>query len=326
TAPGRVKLLMSDNGLGASIDTFSTFSPTLQGHTNAAGAVAVGAALYFQSPACGTAPAVLEPYSSYGDDPVLFDTSGRALAAPVNRGKPDLTASDGVNDTFLGFQLANSTQAAPPWNADGRFTTSISQCQNNTQYPNFFGTSAAAPHAAAAAALLWQANPALSAAQVVKALKDTALPMAEGAQGAGAGFLQVNAALAALPTGAPALTVSPAEIAAGSPATLTWVSYDTTSCAASGDWSGAEATAGSVTVTPAAEGTLSYSLSCTGPNGTGPVSTVTLSVQSAAGHHGGGRIDAATLVFLAAVLLASRRRGVRGSSRSNSPARVETTA
>ncbi len=151
TAPGRIKFLLSDNGLGATIDSYATRSPTIQGHPNAAGAVAVAAAMYYQTPACGTAPAVLEPYSSYGDDPILFDTNGHALATPLNRNKPDLTGPDAVNDTFLGFRLAASSANSPPWNANGQFPTSIAQCQNNTQYPNFFGTSAAAPHAAAAA-------------------------------------------------------------------------------------------------------------------------------------------------------------------------------
>ncbi len=304
-APHRVKFLLSDNGLGASISSFATLSPAIQGHPNAAGAVAVAAALYYQTPACGTAPAVLEHYSSYGGDPILFDTSGKALATPQNRGKPDLTGPDGVNDTFLGFQLVNATTMSPPWNPNGLFPTSIAACQNNTQYPNFFGTSAAAPHVAAAAALLWQANPALTAQQIATALEDSALPMAEGAQGAGAGFVQANAALSGLPTGAPSLSVSATQIAAGSSATLTWASYGTSSCTASGDWNGAQPTSGSSTITPTAVGSLSYSLACTGTSGTGPLATVTLAVQSAAGHHGGGALDGATLALLAMLLLFS---------------------
>jgi len=292
-APGRVKFLLSDNGLGATINSFATASPTIQGHPSAAGAVAVGAALYLQTPACGTSPAILERFSSYGGDPILFDTSGARLATAANRGKPDLTGPDGVNDTFLGFKLSSS-----------QFPTQVAQCQNNTQYPNFLGTSAAAPHVAAAAALLWQANPALTATQIATALKDTALPMAEGAQGAGAGLLQVNAALAAIPLGAPALSVTPLQITVGSAATLTWASYGTSSCTASGAWSGAQATAGSTAVTPTAVGSASYSLLCTGPNGASPVSTVTVTVEAAAGHHGGGQLDAATLALLLGVLLA----------------------
>ena len=309
TAPGRIKFLLSDNGLGATIDSYATRSPTIQGHPNAAGAVAVAAAMYYQTPACGTAPAVLEPYSSYGDDPILFDTNGHALATPLNRNKPDLTGPDAVNDTFLGFRLAASSANSPPWNANGQFPTSIAQCQNNTQYPNFFGTSAAAPHAAAAAALLWQANPALTAGQIATALEQTALPMAQGAQGSGSGFIQLDAALGAVPVGAPNLNISATQIVVGGQATLSWASYATSTCMASGDWSGAQATSGSVQLAPTAAGALSYSLACTGPNGTGTSSTVTLTVQSAAGHHGGGELDVTMLALL--LLLALLRLGTR---------------
>ncbi|HEY1898782.1 MAG TPA: S8 family serine peptidase [Steroidobacteraceae bacterium] len=323
-APGRVKFLLSDNGLGASIDNFDTLSPTIQGHPNAAGAIAVGAALYYQTPACGSSPPVLEPFSSYGGDPILFDTNGNALATPLYRGKPDLTAPDGVNDTFLGFQLAQSTANSPLWNSSGLFPTSLAQCQNNPQYPNFFGTSAAAPHLAGAAALLWQANSALTASQIGAALEATALPMAEGPQGAGAGFAQVDAAFGTLPVGAPSLTISPTQVAVGSSATLSWGSYGTTGCTASGDWSGAQAASGTLTVTPAAVGTVSYSLACTGGNGTGPVSTVTLAVQSAAGHHGGGTLDIPTLMLLLSLLL--MRWPTRSSGRSSAPVRAGTNA
>ena len=303
TAPGRVKFILSDNGLGATIDSFDSQSPSVQGHPSAVGAVAVGAAMFYQTPACGTAPAVLEPYSSYGGDPILFDSGGATLATPEYRGKPDLVGPDAVNNTFLGFTLVKSTSPSPPWNSQGLFPTSIALCQNDTQYPNFFGTSAAAPHVAAAAALLWQANSALTAAQLAAALESTALPMAEGAAGSGAGFVQIDAALDALPVGAPTLSISATQLAAGSTATLTWASYGTSACTASGSWSGAQATSGTLAITPSAAGTLTYALACTGTSGTGPTATVTLSVQSAAGHHGGGAMDRATLALLALLLV-----------------------
>jgi subtilisin family serine protease len=226
----------------------------------------------------------------------------------VNRGKPDLTGPDGINDTFLGFQLAKSSNPSPPWNPSGEFPTSIAQCQNDNAYPNFFGTSAAAPHAAGAAALLWQANPALTATQIAAALEQTALPMSEGPQGSGAGFLQVAAALAALPVGAPSLSLSAPQVTADSSATLSWASYGTRSCTASGAWSGTQPTSGTQIITPTAAGTLSYSLQCTGNGGVGPLATVTLTVQAAAGHHGGGALDATTLALLLGVLLLSRMR------------------
>lgn len=301
--PGRLKFLLSDNGLGATINSFNTSSPTIHGHPGAAGAVAVAAAMYYQTPACGTSPAVLEPYSSYGGDPILFDTSGAALATPQYRNKPNVTGPDGINNTFLGFQLANSTANSPPWNPDGLFSTSIAQCQNNTLYPNFFGTSAATPHLAGGAALLLQANSALTPTQIATALESTALPMSEGAYGSGAGFAQIDAALGVIPVGAPALSISPTEIALGSTATLTWQSYATTGCTAAGDWSGAQAVSGTLTVTPTAAGTQTYSLACTGAGGTSATATVTLSVASTASHHGGGALGLETLALLAALLM-----------------------
>jgi hypothetical protein len=115
--------------------------------------------------------------------------------------------------------------------------------------------------------------------------------------------VQINAALAAIPVGPPNLSISATQIAAGSTATLTWASYGTTGCTASGSWSGAQAPSGTLAITPAAAGTLTYSLACTGASGTGPSATVTLSVQSAAGHHGGGALDLVTLILLGMVLL-----------------------
>ena len=166
-APGRVILTVADDGLGSSITQFATNSPTLQGHHNAATAGTVGAALYFATPACGTSPAQLEAYSSAGGAPTLFDTSGTRLATPVLRQKPDFVGPDGANDTFLGFTLASAGLTG------GKFNTSIAACQNNPDYPNFFGTSAATPHAAGIAALILQADSAATpAADLLGAAKD----------------------------------------------------------------------------------------------------------------------------------------------------------
>ena len=195
SAPGRIIVAVEDDGLGSTINQFSPNGPTLQGHPGAAGAAAVGAAFYFDTPACGTTPTTLEPYSSSGGAPILFDTSGNRLATAVYRWKPDFVGPDGVNNTFLGFTLASD----PAFPSDGLLNTTITECQNNPSYPNFFGTSAATPHAAAIAALLRQADSSATPTDIYQALRSSALPMGTSPNyQSGYGFIQAEAALTAL--------------------------------------------------------------------------------------------------------------------------------
>ena len=167
-APGRIKVTIEDDGAGSTINpSQDTGAPTLQGHPGAAGAAAVGAAFFLNTPACsGTTPATLEGYSSEGGTPILFDTAGTRLAAPVVRQKPDFVGPDGGNDTFLGFTLASQKITD---------NSTITGCQNDSAYPNFFGTSAATPHVAGIAALMRQANPALTPMEIIQALHTSGL-------------------------------------------------------------------------------------------------------------------------------------------------------
>jgi len=73
------------------------------------------------------------------------------------------------------------------------------------------------------------------------------------------------------------LAVSPASVAVGQSATLTWSSSDTTSCTASGAWSGTQALSGNAIVTPAA-GSYTYTLSCIATGGTTGTASATLAV------------------------------------------------
>ncbi len=108
--------------------------PTIIGHPNAGGANAVGAAPYFLTPAFGFEQPVPESFTSLGGLPILFDEDGNRYETPLVRNKPEFTAPDGTNTTFFGGDLEGN----------GFF--------------NFFGTSAAAPHAAALGALVLQAR------------------------------------------------------------------------------------------------------------------------------------------------------------------------
>jgi hypothetical protein len=248
--PGRILVAVEDGGWGSAITSFATNSATIQGHPGAGGAAAVGAAFYFDTPRCGTTPAKLEYFSSAGGAPILFGITGARLAEPIVRQKPDFVGPDGVNDTFLGRYTGT----------DGMLDTAISACQNNPSYPNFLGTSAATPHAAGIAALMRQANPAVTPAQIYGSLRSTALAMSSATPNfdSGYGFIQADSALVV-----PTLTLAASSIPLGGSTTISWSSIDATGCTASGSWSGTQPTSGSMTLKPTVAGTPTYALTCT---------------------------------------------------------------
>ncbi len=128
---------------------------TIIGHPAAAGAISVGAADYRGTPAYGASPPVLESFSSAGPTVISFDDAGNRLETPVIRYGPDITAVDGGDTTFF----------YPGDNPDQNI------------YPNFYGTSAAAPDAAATALLMLQANGGLTPDDVRALLQDSAIDM-----------------------------------------------------------------------------------------------------------------------------------------------------
>jgi hypothetical protein len=80
----------------------------------------------------------------------------------------------------------------------------------------------------------------------------------------------------ALPTAQ--LTATPNSVPVGSGSTLTWSSAHASTCAASGDWSGALAVSGTQG-TGALTQNATYSLICTGPGGMSPQATATVTVN-----------------------------------------------
>ena len=317
--PGRIKVVVEDDGRGSKINRFATMSGTLQGHPTAAGAAAVGAVFFANTPTCGVAAPLVESFSSAGGDPLLFDVNGIRLAMPLDRQKPDFVGPDGGNDTFLGFTLASGGIT------DG---STVPGCQNNPGYPNFFGTSAAAPHVASIAVLLLQADPSLTPAQIYSVLQQSALPIGAtptaGAPNytAGYGFVQADVAAGKIPANIPAapmLSLASSSITVGSSTTLTWSSANTTGCTASGSWSGALASTGTQTVTPSAVGTDTYTLLCANTAGSSAATSVTLSVKAAtpaatSSSGGGGATGLVTLLGLVGVLAARRRAASRCDS------------
>jgi hypothetical protein len=127
---------------------FSTQSPTLFGHPNAESSISVAAVAWFDTPLLNSNrdQVLVQNFSSVGGLPIQFDNLGRSIAEIV-RAKPDIAGPDGVNTTFFGQQV-----------------------DDGDTFPNFFGTSAAAPHVAGLAAIVRSAAPDLSAQDIKRAL------------------------------------------------------------------------------------------------------------------------------------------------------------
>ena len=180
--PGLMKTI--DTAENMTYDEFDTQTGASYGHPLAVGASGVGAVWYQQTPEFGSNPPLIEDSSSAGGSPILFDTAGNRLAVPDVRQNPTITAPDGGDTSFFGGE-------DPEGNGS----------------PNFFGTSAAAPHAAAVAALMNQLVPGITPAAINAALQDTAIDMDDPSTpgfdtgfdfGTGFGLIQADAALSAI--------------------------------------------------------------------------------------------------------------------------------
>jgi uncharacterized protein (TIGR03118 family) len=85
-----------------------------------------------------------------------------------------------------------------------------------------------------------------------------------GCGGSGSGGLYGGSTASTPIPAAVTVKVSPASVAAGQSATITWSSNSGTSCVASGAWSGTQPATGSSMITATAAGSETFSLACTG--------------------------------------------------------------
>lgn len=165
------------------INQYSQGTSTIVGQANAIGALTVGAVRYDNTPEFENLLQLMS-FSSTGGSPISGESGLRQ--------KPDFTAPNGVNTTVV-------LSTDPKTNIEG------------DNWPNFFGTSAAAPHAAAVAALLMNANneynhlvgataDPLTPEMVRAKLSNTALDMNDTGidYQSGYGFIQADAAMATI--------------------------------------------------------------------------------------------------------------------------------
>jgi Subtilase family len=193
--PGVVKYNWFDFSGTFGVLDFDTQSGASFGHSNAAGSQAIGAASWYvtepfstsglvppndtQTPAIDLspcAPACLNDFSSAGGTPIYFDRFGTRLAEPEVRLVPSVTGPDGGNTSF--FLQDSSYDDDDGDGLNSPFSTFISGLdQPGDEFPNFFGTSASAPHVAAVAALMLEKKPDLTVAEIREALQTTARPI-----------------------------------------------------------------------------------------------------------------------------------------------------
>jgi hypothetical protein len=182
-AKPRLKFTLMENGAGVSKTEYPssetagiTIGPTIYGHAGSAAAITLAAVNYGQS---ATAPAQPERYSSRGPvthyfGPVIGTTAAAKLSLPEELKKPNVTATDCASTTFFATLLADG------W--------------------HFCGTSEAAPHAAAIAALMRQTQPAATPGSILTALESSAIPFTSVKKPAavGAGMVNAEAAITAI--------------------------------------------------------------------------------------------------------------------------------
>ena len=136
------------------------------------GVNSVGASYFANSAAFNGTPSYNEYFSSQGPGTLLYGSDGSPLSSPQNAGKIDFDAPDGV-------YVPDPTQSNP-----------------NASPKAFYGTSAAAPDAAAVAALMLQANPNLTTAQVTSLLQQSAINQGLTAAQQGTGLIHADRAVA----------------------------------------------------------------------------------------------------------------------------------
>ena len=159
------KFILAQNGSGVTATEYPESSdgdvvgPTIFGHNGAANALSTGAIRYNATPPGSSETWAPEKFSSRGPVNHYFGpVMGTTPAAPISKqtiSKPDVVATDGGANTFFGSCVSNV------W--------------------RFFGTSASAPHAAAVAALEFDAllpsDPTPDPAVIKAAQIDTAQPV-----------------------------------------------------------------------------------------------------------------------------------------------------
>ena len=150
--PTRVRWMIPGNGAGGlgPAEYFKYNTVTTGGHAMAAGCNGTAAYGVFK-------PNIPESFTSPGPATIFFDSNSNRLPVPEYRQQPRVAAADAGNTSFFSGDTTSDLDTNP----------------------NFSGTSAAAPHAAAIAALVLQSRGgpgSVSPEEMTQILQDSAFP------------------------------------------------------------------------------------------------------------------------------------------------------
>jgi hypothetical protein len=173
--PGHVEFVNFTKNVSLSVSTQygsagGTYYPSSFGHETAAATIGVGAVPWWApAPFLGQTPLASEPFSSPG--PGLYDLN--IDGTPISGGpkivqNPTVSGADGGNTSFFtpNFFLNTTT---PPFPGEPATSTNLVPASQQTN-PVFFGTSAAVENVAGVAALMLQAIPQLTPAEIRQGL------------------------------------------------------------------------------------------------------------------------------------------------------------
>jgi hypothetical protein len=187
TAPQHVKYVAFELAGLLDIVEHDSASGTAYGHSNGRNVASVGAAAWYFTDAFDThfstlvkdtpgacIPACLNSFSSAGGIPIYLDKYGVRLASAENRPNPRFTGPDGGNTTFFFADSSFDDDDNDGKNSPTSVFITPERDEPADELPNFFGTSASAPHVAGVAALMLQKNSSLRPQQVYSILTSTA--------------------------------------------------------------------------------------------------------------------------------------------------------
>jgi hypothetical protein len=201
-------------------------------------------------------------------------TSGTTIASPTANSTYTLTCS-GANTTPVANSISIAVTAPPVVSVNISASPTTITSGNSTTI-TWSSTNATTCTASGA----WSGTKGTSGTSTVSPTANSTYTLTCSGTNVTSGSNSVSITVNPVTVSAPTISfsASPSSVNTGGSSNLSWSSTNATTCTASGAWSGTKATSGSLTVSPT--GNSTYTLTCTGTNGSTVSQSATVSVVS----------------------------------------------